>query len=129
MVYRSRARRAAAISQKMLGAEAAIAHKGVKEGVQVELYDRTPLPTSGKMLSSVQIRWLGRSFAVVYAAARAPYAAKRAAKKGTSPSGGHLLDMDPAAYMRAKYGAELSALKRRHQLQIAGSGVTCINGN
>lgn len=126
--YRSRARRAATVPQKMIGQEARLVHAGVREGVDVELYARTPLPVTGKMRASVQIRFLGPGFAIVYAAAVAPYAPIRAKATGLSASGGHLLNMDPAAYMRARYGPALLALKRRNLRAIHGAGATSING-
>lgn len=129
VVYRSRARRVRVVQQKALGEESQVVLRGIKEGVEVEMYQRTPLRVTGKMRSSIQPRFLGNSFAIVYAASVAPYAANRATKKGISPSGGHLLDMNPAGYMRIKYGAVLGAVKRRHQREVAGGGVTCLNGN
>jgi hypothetical protein len=120
--YRSRARRVRPVSQAVLGAEAKIAKYGIQEGLEVELYERTPLKVTRAMYRSVSIRFLGRAFQIGYNTSIAPYAPIREKASGVSKSGGHVLDIDPAAYMRRNFGAQIALVRSRALKAIHGRG-------
>lgn len=127
-VYASRARRVEGVTRAMIGAEASIALRGVKEGVEQQLYDRTPLPVTGKFRRSVKLQFQGLRYVIGYDESVAPYAAIRAARTGVSVLGGHLLDMDPAQYMRQNYTPQILATRARFLRSISGPGARMVNG-
>lgn len=74
-----------------------------QEATQRELYDRTPLEVTRNMYRSISSKETPNSVIVGYNVSNpvAPYAKYRVVMTGISKLGGHLLDMDPAAYLRA----------------------------
>lgn len=110
------------VGQECLGQEAALARRGTLEAVDVEVYKRTTLSVTGRLRRSVVIRFFGRAFGIGFDTGVAPYAPPRRKMTGTSKSDGHLLDMNPGAYLRAHYGNSLRAIRRQGQKKIIGEG-------
>lgn len=127
-VYASRAKRAQALPRAIVAAEATLALEGVREEVGNAL-ERSPLPRTGKMLASLSksIRDAGTRYVIGFDKGKAVYGPSRAAKTGISPSGGHLLDMNPAAGARRKRG-EILALRRAAIKAALGPAARSVNG-
>ncbi|BCM88720.1 hypothetical protein IAD21_00562 [Abditibacteriota bacterium] len=126
--YRSRARRVRAVTQSELGREASMIRAGAREAVQTQLYDRTPLKVSKRLLRSISIQFLGNRFRVGFNTSTAPHAQRRINLKGVSKTGGHLLDMDVNGYIRANVYPRVVASRRAMMPRILGEGVVSING-
>lgn len=121
-IYRDRAKRARSVSQRQLAEEAKIVRAGVREAVQIELYDRTNLPVTKGLLRSVVLQFAGNRYVVGFDKSIAPYAKIRASRTGTSKAGGHRLDMNPGAYVRANIAPRLRALRAHRMREILGKG-------
>lgn len=109
-------RRAVNVGRQNLALRGAIGKtliEALQQATDEELYDRTPLATTGQMRRAIQAYYLGTSIIEVgFNLSRAPYAHRRLNLKGTSPSGGHILDMRPAPIVRRVANPRIAALTR-----------------
>ncbi|RYX83970.1 hypothetical protein EON83_12595 [bacterium] len=106
----------------MFIAEARLIRAAVREGINVEVYQRSSLPKSGRLKRSVRLKTFRGGFVVVLSGAVAPHARYRLAMKGRSKLGGHQLDVNPARYARRKTYLIRRALKRKGLMEIIGRG-------
>jgi hypothetical protein len=79
-----------------------ILHEELENATQAELYDRTTLPTTGRMMRSVRASIRGARVVAFYDARIAKHAKYRVNMKGISKSGGHVLNMNPAKWLRRR---------------------------
>jgi hypothetical protein len=127
--FRQRARRAASIPRRVFDQEARIVRKADVEAVKAELYSRTTLKVTKRMLRSIKLRFLPGGFGVVFDGSIAPHAAVRVEKTGLSKTDGHDLQMDPGAYVARRYRPILRGLRSKGLRAIAGKGERFTNGN
>ena len=82
--------------------------EGLKQATEQEVYERTPVPVTGRMRRSIRARFLGaRKVGVGYDVAVAPHAPFRVRMKGKSKRGKHQLDMNPHAHILQNKGDEI----------------------
>lgn len=111
--YRRRAANVGRQNALLRGAIGKTMVEALQQATDEELYERTPLETSGKMRRSIQVYYLGNAIIEVgYDLSRAPHAKRRLNLKGTSPTGGHLLDMRPAPIVRRVANPSIAVLNR-----------------
>jgi hypothetical protein len=112
-------RRIAALDQgqaRFRGDVGKILVSALQNATDSELYEVSPLPKTGKMRASIQPYYLGNSVVQVgFNLSRARYASRRLNMKGTSPSGGHKLDMNPAPIVRRIADPQVKSLTRALQ--------------
>jgi hypothetical protein len=101
------------------GDVAKILVSALQEATDAELYRVTRLPTTGKMRASIQPYFLGNnSVAVGFNPSKARHALRRLNMKGTSKTGGHKLDMNPAPFLRRLADPKIKRLARAMQKRI-----------
>lgn len=109
--YKVRAARIRPACGRMRGDIGKLLIQGGRDALQAELYSRTPLPVTKKMLRSIQVRYLGAfDVAVGFDKNIAPHADIRLKKRGKSKTGGHDMTMDPAKYIERH---TLSGIRQR----------------
>src|SRR5688572_2676171 len=109
-IYRARARAVTSETARARGEAAKVMLAGLKEAVQAELYERTPLPVTHTLERSIRHQFRGQTVVVGFDRSIAPYVFIRINQKGVSVSGGHSLDMDPAAWIRNRKRGQIRAI-------------------
>lgn len=87
--------------------------EGLQECTIKELYVRTPLPVSYALMRSIGGKVVWDTVAVGYnlsSEKKVPYASRRINLTGISPSGHHILDMHPSAYLRKHVDPKVRAV-------------------
>ena len=77
-----------------------ILRETLEDATQVELYDRTTLPVTRRMMRSAKASIRGDRVVAFYDARIAKHAKFRLQMTGTSKTDGHLLTMRPSRYLR-----------------------------
>ncbi len=114
-------RRIAAVGRETLTLRSqarGVLKSALQQATQEQLYDRTPLHVSRALYQSIKTRFAEGGVEVFFDASVAPYVGKRLSMKGISPSGGHLLDMQPGPTVTRKSRAQLLALARAAHRRI-----------
>lgn len=94
--------------------------EALRDTTEEELYDRTPLPVSGRMRRSVKGRVTADGAEAYYDTRVAPHAPLRIRKKGRSKRGGHDMEMQPGKGVDRRAGQKIrrrsqAALRRIHK--------------
>lgn len=109
--YRRRVRAVGRETHRLRGDVAKVLVEGLRAGTQEQLYDRTPLEVTHAMMRSIRPIMQGQyGCAVGYNASVAPHAPFRVNMHGISVTGGHLLDMRMADYLRANANPRIRRL-------------------
>lgn len=117
--YLVRAARVRTVSARARGDVAKILVEGLREATVAELYDRTPLPVTKKMLRSIKPRFLGaHEVAVGFDTGIAPHAPHRLKKTGKSKLGGHDMTMKPGEYLDKHTRAKIRRVMKQAHTEI-----------
>jgi len=106
-------------------AVAEVLEEDLEEATNQQLYDRTRLKVSFKMLRSIGSKIIGDVVEVGYnmnQSVKIKYARRRLNLKGISPTGRHLLDMKPSEYLRKVSNPKIAALVRKAKQGMLGAG-------
>lgn len=118
--YRARSRRMSAEQIKMRLQVRRLLRNGLKDATQKQLYDRTTLKVTKKMMNSITTQSDSKSISVGYNLKTAPYVRIRLAKTGKSKLGGHEMTMTPAQFIEVVYGDKIFAIARGSLKRIHG---------
>ena len=118
--WRARARRVAPALKGSAAENGKVVLVGARQVVRAELYNRTRLSVSGRLYKSLTLQVTGNAFVVGFDTAIAPYAKIRLDQTGRSKTGGHRLDVNPNAYLRANIYPRLRARLVLQNRQIIG---------
>lgn len=119
--YKQREKRVFSEAAKTRIAVRKLMRDGLVEATQKQLYDRTPLPVTGRMRRSIYTKSDKDSIAVGYKSSVAPHHAIRLAKKGRSKLGGHDMTMKPGEFIEAVKGDKIARLARGTLSRIIGN--------
>ena len=101
---------------RLRGDTGKVLRKALQTAAREELYDRTPLDVSMAMFNSITLYFIGANAVQVgFNLNKARHARRRLNMKGTSPTGGHKLDMRPAPIVRREADPEIRRLARAAQ--------------
>lgn len=119
--YLARAARVKTVSARARGDVAKVLVEGLREATIAELYSKTPLPVTKRMLRSIKPRFLGaHDVAVGFDTGVAPHAPHRLKKTGKSKMGGHTMDMKPGIYLDKHTRAKIRKIMAKCQTEIIG---------
>ncbi len=119
--YKNRVRRAQSEETKLRGRVRKLLRDGLVKATDVQLYQRTPLPVTGRMRRSIFTKSDRNSIAVGYKGTVAPHNAIRLKMKGRSKLGGHDKEMQPAEFIEVVQGDKIAREARGSLQRILGA--------